>query len=147
MGTVHSLCSRAIQWHLSKCLQLSRSHTLRSRRQRHASSSVTLSGHSWNIHCTASSSTWTSTSLTIHTHWPFISRFTAFITICLWTGAASLTFLSLVLTSFYRLRLVMPPALFAALSLPFTQLAHAIFPAAMANGVIAGAFTFCESTW
>ncbi|PWN36525.1 putative SCS7-required for hydroxylation of ceramide [Meira miltonrushii] len=39
-----------------------------------------------------------------------------------------------------RLRLVMPPILFFALSYPFTQLAHAIFPAAVANGVISGAF-------
>lgn len=43
-----------------------------------------------------------------------------------------------------RLRLVMPPLLFTALSYPFTQLAHAIFPTAMANGTIAGAFAFCE---
>ncbi|KAI0340407.1 oxidoreductase [Trametopsis cervina] len=41
-----------------------------------------------------------------------------------------------------RLRLVMPPVLFAILSYPFTQLAHALFPAAMANSIIAGAFTF-----
>lgn len=41
-----------------------------------------------------------------------------------------------------RLRLVMPPLLFLVLSYPFTQLAHALFPAAMANGVIAGAYTF-----
>lgn len=38
----------------------------------------------------------------------------------------------------------MPPVLFAALSYPFTQLAHLLFPAAMANGIIAGAFVFCE---
>ncbi|PSR78599.1 hypothetical protein PHLCEN_2v7346 [Hermanssonia centrifuga] len=41
-----------------------------------------------------------------------------------------------------RLRLVMPPAMFAALSYPFTRLAHLLFPAAMANGVIAGSFVF-----
>jgi len=41
-----------------------------------------------------------------------------------------------------KLRLVMPPPMFAALSYPFTQLAHAIFPSAVANGTIAGAFTF-----
>jgi len=41
-----------------------------------------------------------------------------------------------------RLRLVMPPALFIMLSTPFTQLAHKIFPMAIANGIIAGAFTF-----
>ncbi|EMD34785.1 hypothetical protein CERSUDRAFT_116970 [Gelatoporia subvermispora B] len=41
-----------------------------------------------------------------------------------------------------RLRLVMPPFLFAALSFPMTQLAHTLFPPAMANGVIAGSFTF-----
>lgn len=40
-----------------------------------------------------------------------------------------------------RMRLVMPPILFAALSYPFTQLAHAIFPQAIANGIISGAFT------
>ncbi|KAI0315580.1 fatty acid-2 hydroxylase [Amylostereum chailletii] len=40
------------------------------------------------------------------------------------------------------LRLVMPPLLFFALSFPMTQLAHVIFPAAMANGVISGAFVF-----
>lgn len=39
-----------------------------------------------------------------------------------------------------RLRLVMPPILFMALSYPFTQLAHALFPAAIANGIISGAF-------
>lgn len=41
-----------------------------------------------------------------------------------------------------RLRLVMPPLLFAVLSYPFTQLAHALFPNAYANGIIAGAFAF-----
>jgi 4-hydroxysphinganine ceramide fatty acyl 2-hydroxylase len=46
-----------------------------------------------------------------------------------------------------RLRLVMPPVLFASLSYPFTQLAHKLFPAAMANGIIAGAFTFCKSAF
>lgn len=39
-----------------------------------------------------------------------------------------------------RLRLVMPPLLFAALSFPFTRLAHALFPPAVANGIISGAF-------
>lgn len=38
----------------------------------------------------------------------------------------------------------MPPFMFAALSFPMTQLAHTLFPPAMANGVIAGAFSFCE---
>lgn len=42
-----------------------------------------------------------------------------------------------------RMRLVMPPVMFFALSYPFTQLAHAIFPAPMANCVIAGSYTFC----
>jgi 4-hydroxysphinganine ceramide fatty acyl 2-hydroxylase len=42
-----------------------------------------------------------------------------------------------------RLRLVMPPVLFATLQAPFTRLAHILFPAPMANGVIAGSFTFC----
>lgn len=42
------------------------------------------------------------------------------------------------------LRLVMPPFLFAMLQAPFTKLAHTIFPAAMANGVISGSFAFCE---
>ncbi|KAH9941189.1 oxidoreductase [Epithele typhae] len=41
-----------------------------------------------------------------------------------------------------RLRLVMPPVMFSALSFPMTRLAHLIFPTAMANSVIAGAFTF-----
>jgi len=41
-----------------------------------------------------------------------------------------------------RLRLVMPPTLFFVLQLPFTQLAYVLFPVAMANGIIAGAFTF-----
>ncbi|CCL99108.1 uncharacterized protein FIBRA_01122 [Fibroporia radiculosa] len=36
----------------------------------------------------------------------------------------------------------MPPAMFAALSFPMTKLAHALFPTAMANGTIAGAFAF-----
>ena len=43
-----------------------------------------------------------------------------------------------------RLRLVMPPLLFFVLSYPFTQLAHVLFPTAMANGTIAGAFAFCK---
>ena len=41
-----------------------------------------------------------------------------------------------------RLRLVMPPLLFFVLETPFTKLAHTIFPTAVANGIIAGAFTF-----
>ncbi|KAL4245501.1 Ceramide very long chain fatty acid hydroxylase [Abortiporus biennis] len=41
-----------------------------------------------------------------------------------------------------RLRLVMPPLLFVALSYPFTQLAHFLFPPAVANGIIAGSYTF-----
>jgi len=41
-----------------------------------------------------------------------------------------------------RLRLVMPPPLFAALSYPFTRLAHNLFPSAMANSTITGAFLF-----
>ncbi|CDZ98463.1 fatty acid-2 hydroxylase [Phaffia rhodozyma] len=40
------------------------------------------------------------------------------------------------------LRLVMPPVMFFVLEYPFTNLAHMILPAWMANGVIAGAFTF-----
>ena len=44
-----------------------------------------------------------------------------------------------------RLRLVMPPTLFFVLQLPFTQLAYVIFPVAVANGIIAGAFTFCKN--
>lgn len=39
-----------------------------------------------------------------------------------------------------RLRLVMPPLLFTALSYPFTVLAHSLFPPAVANGIISGAF-------
>ncbi|BGP43104.1 fatty acid alpha-hydroxylase [Rhodotorula kratochvilovae] len=41
-----------------------------------------------------------------------------------------------------RLRLVMPPLLFGLLQAPFTKLAHALFPAWMANGIIAGSFAF-----
>ncbi|KAJ7755371.1 oxidoreductase [Mycena maculata] len=41
-----------------------------------------------------------------------------------------------------RLRLVMPPMLFIALQAPFTRLAHVLFPAAVANGIISGAFAF-----
>ena len=41
-----------------------------------------------------------------------------------------------------RLRLVMPPILFFALSYPFTRLAHAIFPTHVADGVISGSFAF-----
>ncbi|KAJ7857257.1 hypothetical protein B0H14DRAFT_2578407 [Mycena olivaceomarginata] len=41
-----------------------------------------------------------------------------------------------------RLRLVMPPTLFGALQAPFTALAHKLFPAAVANGIISGAFAF-----
>ena len=41
-----------------------------------------------------------------------------------------------------RLRLVMPPTLFFALETPFTNIAHLILPAPVANGIIAGAFTF-----
>ena len=39
----------------------------------------------------------------------------------------------------------MPPTLFFILQLPFTQLAYVIFPVAVANGIIAGAFTFCKN--
>ncbi|KAG6899338.1 hypothetical protein C0993_011126 [Termitomyces sp. T159_Od127] len=41
-----------------------------------------------------------------------------------------------------RLRLVMPPALFFTLQTPMTRLAHLLFPPAMANGIISGAFAF-----
>ncbi|KAA1065214.1 fatty acid alpha-hydroxylase [Puccinia graminis f. sp. tritici] len=41
-----------------------------------------------------------------------------------------------------RLRLVMPPILFATLSHPFTRLAYFLFPVPYANAVISGAFTF-----
>ena len=40
----------------------------------------------------------------------------------------------------------MPPIMFSALSYPMTRLAHVLFPTAMANGVIAGSFVFCESS-
>jgi len=40
-----------------------------------------------------------------------------------------------------RLRLVMPPTLFIILETPFTKLAHVVLPKAVANGVIAGAFS------
>ena len=38
----------------------------------------------------------------------------------------------------------MPPTLFTVLQFPFTQLAYVIFPVSVSNGIIAGAFTFCE---
>jgi 4-hydroxysphinganine ceramide fatty acyl 2-hydroxylase len=38
----------------------------------------------------------------------------------------------------------MPPILFSALSYPFTRLAYLLFPVAVANGVISGAFGFCK---
>ncbi|KAF8434523.1 hypothetical protein L210DRAFT_3763029 [Boletus edulis BED1] len=41
-----------------------------------------------------------------------------------------------------RLRLVMPPILFTVLQTPFTRLAYILFPTAVANGIISGAFTF-----
>ncbi|KAF9239345.1 hypothetical protein BU15DRAFT_88108 [Melanogaster broomeanus] len=41
-----------------------------------------------------------------------------------------------------RLRLVMPPMLFAALQAPFTTLGYTVFPTAVANGMISGSFTF-----
>ncbi|KAI0065255.1 fatty acid-2 hydroxylase [Artomyces pyxidatus] len=41
-----------------------------------------------------------------------------------------------------RLRLVMPPVLFFILSFPMTRLAHFLFPPAVANGTISGAFAF-----
>ncbi|RDX54718.1 oxidoreductase [Lentinus brumalis] len=41
-----------------------------------------------------------------------------------------------------RLRLVMPPLLFTFLSFPMTRLAYALFPTAMANAMISGAFVF-----
>jgi 4-hydroxysphinganine ceramide fatty acyl 2-hydroxylase len=43
-----------------------------------------------------------------------------------------------------RLRLVMPPPLFFFLSFPMTRLGYLLFPVSIANGIIAGAFTFCE---
>ena len=55
--------------------------------------------------------------------------------------------MSVGLTSYFlphRLRLVMPPTLFTVLQFPFTQLAYVIFPVSVSNGIIAGAFTFCE---
>ncbi|TFK41614.1 fatty acid-2 hydroxylase [Crucibulum laeve] len=41
-----------------------------------------------------------------------------------------------------RLRLVMPPTLFTMLQYPFTQLGYVLFPTAVANGIISGAFSF-----
>jgi len=49
------------------------------------------------------------------------------------------------LISICSLRLVMPPALFFTLQLPFTQLGYVLFPVAITNGIIAGSFTFCEN--
>lgn len=39
------------------------------------------------------------------------------------------------------LRLVMPPLLFVTLSTPFVKLAHALFPSAIAHGIVSGSFT------
>lgn len=39
----------------------------------------------------------------------------------------------------------MPPLLFFVLQVPFTNLGHALFPPSIANGIIAGSFTFCKS--
>ncbi|KAJ3721041.1 oxidoreductase [Lentinula raphanica] len=41
-----------------------------------------------------------------------------------------------------RLRLVMPPPLFALLEWPMTRLAYKVFPLPIANGIISGAFAF-----
>ncbi|KAG1815245.1 uncharacterized protein BJ212DRAFT_266635 [Suillus subaureus] len=41
-----------------------------------------------------------------------------------------------------RLRLVMPPVMFGILQAPFTRLAYILFPTPVANGIIAGSFTF-----
>ncbi|KAI0659329.1 oxidoreductase [Cubamyces menziesii] len=41
-----------------------------------------------------------------------------------------------------RLRLVMPPVMFAFLSYPMTRLAHLLFPPSMANSIIAGSYVF-----
>lgn len=49
-----------------------------------------------------------------------------------------------VLNPWVSLRLVMPPVLFFTLQAPFTTLAHAIFPTAVANGIISGSFAFCK---
>lgn len=40
-----------------------------------------------------------------------------------------------------RMRLVMPPVMFAVLSFPMLLLAHAVLPTAVANGTIAGSYT------
>lgn len=37
----------------------------------------------------------------------------------------------------------MPPIMFTVLQAPFTRLAYMLFPTAVANGIISGAFTFC----
>lgn len=81
--------------------------------------------------------------------WFCISCYTVSIIICRWTGellilhhviVALLSFV--LLCPLCRLRLVMPPLLFFVLSYPFTQLGHLLFPKSIANGIIAGAFTF-----
>jgi 4-hydroxysphinganine ceramide fatty acyl 2-hydroxylase len=36
----------------------------------------------------------------------------------------------------------MPPLLFFVLQAPFTKLGHTVFPTAVANGIISGAFAF-----
>ncbi|KAL0576079.1 fatty acid alpha-hydroxylase [Marasmius crinis-equi] len=59
--------------------------------------------------------------------------------LCFFLGNVIWTILEYVL---HRLRLVMPPVLFAALEWPFTRLAYKLFPVAVANGIISGAFLF-----
>lgn len=104
-----------------------------------------LFGPSWSMLFIASFSTWISIYPTIPLPSQSILLYMVYIIICPWIGK-HLNCLRIrhTFTNSHSLRLVMPPALFAALSFPFTQLAHVVFPAAMANGVIAGAFVFCR---
>jgi len=108
-----------------------------------------LSGHCLNTDFTGSCSTSIITCRIIPSSWWSISYCMAFIITCPWIskfwdvcpGPSTL------LNSLLRLRLVMPPVLFLTLSLPMTQLAHVLFPTAMANGTISGSFVFCECNW
>lgn len=61
---------------------------------------------------------------------------------CPWIGT-SLSVCHWLRPNTCRLRLVMPPPMFAALSFPMTRLAYLLFPVNFANGIISGSFTFC----
>jgi hypothetical protein len=69
----------------------------------------------------------------------------ASIIFCLWTGnnptRSGLARFILTLT---RLRLVLPPPMFAVLQFLPTRLLHVLFSPAIANGLISGLFVACK---